>query len=73
MSARMISKVAATLVFLACAGCGPRTSDAGQQAIEPVVYRDSVTGCEYLTTGQYHALTPRMSADGKQICKAVHP
>jgi hypothetical protein len=72
MSKRIVSNLAAALAILACAGCAPRTSDVEQKAIEPVVYRDSVTGCEYLTTGQYYALTPRMGADGKQICK-VHP
>lgn len=31
------------------------------------VYRDALTGCEYL--GRLGALTPRLSADGKQVCR----
>lgn len=76
MSARIVPKLAAAALILAvCAGCAPRTSDVakGKEANEPVVYRDSVYGCEYLTTGQYNTLTPRMGADGKQVCKAVRP
>lgn len=37
-----------------------RTSDM-------TVRTDPLTGCQYLTSG--HGITPRMGADGKQICK----
>jgi len=30
---------------------------------------DALTGCQYLTNG--HSITPRMGADGKQICKEM--
>ncbi len=36
------------------------------------VWHDSETGCEYLTVGSSfdgQAVTPRMGADGKQICR----
>lgn len=37
-------------------------------AYRVVVYVDSDTGCEYLSTGQVTALTPRLNREGKQIC-----
>ena len=47
---------------------GPRTRDKAE-AYDPLVYRDQLTGCEYLTRGQpASSLTPRMGRDGKQIC-----
>lgn len=75
MTERIVPNLtAAALILAMCAGCAPRTSDVAttpSSAYEPVVYRDSVTGCEYLATGQYHALTPRLDATGKQVCKAA--
>ena len=51
------------------AGCesasDSRTQQQNPEAIDPVLYRDRGTGCEYLTTGQFNALTPRTAADGK--------
>lgn len=47
------------------AGCGdPRTADHGE-SVDPIRYQDRETGCMYLTTGQYNALTPRIASDGK--------
>ncbi len=70
------------LLALACAGCSETTSkldreidrqNAEQKKIERLDnglhgYFDAKTGCEYLSNGR--ALTPRMGADGKQICGA---
>lgn len=50
-------------------GCMARTGDPAAQTTEqtydPIPYTDRATGCEYLTTGSTHALTPRIAADGK--------
>ena len=59
------------IVILAAllAGCenaaDSRTRQQNPDPLDPVLYRDRSTGCEYLTTGQFYALTPRTSADGK--------
>ena len=75
MTKRIVAKLSAAALILAmCAGCVPRTSDVAKGesfANDPVVYRDSVTGCEYLTTSQLPALTPRVDASGKHICKTI--
>ena len=57
------------IAALLCAGCdsGARIHDESEK-LDPVVYQDRKTGCEYLTTGQKITLTPRMDASGKQIC-----
>ena len=63
------------LVLAALAGCGdPRTADRSE-SVDPIRYQDRDTGCMYLTTGQYNALTPRIAADGKTHmgCQAVAP
>lgn len=52
------------LLALVCAGCQPRTGEPDAAANNPVVYRDAETGCEYLSTGQVNALTPRIDSDG---------
>lgn len=71
MNIRMISNLTiATAILLS--GCHARTDDRGD-AYDPVLYRDRVTGCEYLSTGNTASLTPRMGADGKQVCRAVRP
>ena len=57
------------------AGCGdPRTAQTGE-SVDPIRYQDRETGCMYLTTGQYNALTPRIAADGKTQmgCREVRP
>jgi len=56
-------------VLLALTGCAGRTGDVDTAPIRPVVYRDSETGCEYLSTGNFYELTPRMDRDGKQVCR----
>lgn len=32
------------------------------------LYTDHKTGCQYLRAGLFSGLTPRLGADGKQIC-----
>lgn len=78
-------KAALILLVLLCAGCTQEKineiSDAADQhqreanargAGEVAAFRDSETGCEYVGI-QGRALTPRMAANGKQICRAVMP
>lgn len=63
------------LVLAALAGCGnPRTADRDESA-DPIRYQDRETGCMYLTTAQYHTLTPRIAADGitHMGCKGAQP
>jgi hypothetical protein len=38
---------------------------AGSGAYGPNLYRDILTGCEYLSSAHDGALTPRIAADGK--------
>lgn len=61
-------------------GCGPTTGDKPKAVgepfqLDPVLYRDQVTGCQYLSTSGLYTLTPRIAADGKTHmgCKAVAP
>lgn len=58
------------LAMYALAGCNDvvRTASAGATPYDPVLYRDTQTGCEYLATGVSRALTPRLRADGTQVC-----
>lgn len=37
------------------------------------IYTDHLTGCQYLRPGSYSGITPRLAADGKQICKGPTP
>jgi len=70
-----ITSVMFILLALLCAGCNSHgTSDSlgGQfpstDAIRARV--DPITGCEYITYRK-GGITPRMGADGKQICREV--
>jgi hypothetical protein len=52
------------------AGCGPTTGDKpgdvqSLRALDPLLYEDRVSGCEYVAARNDHALTPRIAADGK--------
>lgn len=55
------------------AGCGDPRTAATLESADPIRYQDRDTGCMYLTTGQYNALTPRIAADGMTHmgCKGV--
>jgi len=44
-------------------------SDGPHENSHMEVYTDHLTGCQYLYR---YGLTPRMGADGKQICKKVN-
>ena len=58
-------------VLLALSGCVGRTGDEAKpeaKVLDPYLYRDRTTGCEYLAAGS-GGLTPRMDRDGKQVCK----
>lgn len=59
------------LLALLCAGCGNSGSTGEKE--DPVVYRDRLTGCEYLARNYDGSLTPRMGADGKQVCTKDKP
>jgi hypothetical protein len=67
-----LTRIALCLMLAALAGCSyepypeSRTRNAAPEAIDPLVYRDRQTGCEYLTRGNSSSsLTPRIAADGK--------
>lgn len=36
-----------------------------------ILYTDSLTGCQYLSVSRSGGITPRMGANGKQICGEV--
>lgn len=70
------------ILLMVCAGvlggCGPTTAppDEGEkhiEALDPWMYKDRATGCEYLSTRSEAGLWPRIAADGKTHmgCKAV--
>lgn len=52
------------LLALVCAGCGPRTGNHESRFIDPIVFRDTLTGCEYLASGIAGEITPRIDIDG---------
>lgn len=56
------------LLALLCAGCGRDNSDPPGGRSGMKVKIDNLTGCEYLRTYE-GGLTPRLDADGKQICR----
>lgn len=63
--------VAATVLAL-MSGCGPRDDSDPADGRSGIVPRtDALTGCQYLTYGKVYgaAITPRMAADGKQVCR----
>lgn len=43
-----------------------------EKAFRVYVYRDELTGCEYLSTGgSSGGMVPRLDRDGKQICRTT--
>lgn len=51
-------------------GCLSNDSDPSPSVPSGLTVRqDALTGCEYLEAG--HGITPRMDADGKQVCRKV--
>lgn len=64
-------KAAIILLALLCAGCSRDDSDASNGDRSNMTPRtDHLSGCQYLTYG-FSGITPRMGADGKQICREV--
>lgn len=64
-------KAAIILLALLCAGCShddPDATNGTRSGLTPIT--DHLTGCQYLYYG-VNSLTPRMGADGKQICREV--
>ena len=57
--------IALLLGSIALVACMPRTVDGPSKAFDPVLYIDSMTGCNYLSTGNSASLTPRIAADGR--------
>jgi hypothetical protein len=51
-----------------CSGGHRDDSDPANGRSGLAIYTDNLTGCQYLQAGGDRALTPRMGADGKQIC-----
>ncbi len=45
------------------------TDSANKERSGLVLRTDHGTGCQYLLTPWDRAITPRMGADGKQVCK----
>lgn len=64
-------KAAIILLALLCAGCNRDDSDTPNGPRGSITrHIDYLTGCQYLSYG-VNNLTPRMGADGKQICREV--
>lgn len=55
--------IIASAVFAAFQMISP--AKAGSDGYEPRVYRDTLTGCEYLATYHDGALAPRIDVDGR--------
>ena len=36
-----------------------------------LIFTDHLTGCQYLSRPFYSSLTPRLGADGKQVCRGA--
>jgi hypothetical protein len=75
-----LARSAICLVLAALTGCSPTTGDKpdGEQKplpLDPILYADRVTGCEYLGSRDDHGITPRIAADGKTHmgCKGAQP
>jgi hypothetical protein len=69
MSKKHIAALGAGFMLLVLAGCnvGDDTDDrANNHASGMSLYTDYGTGCQYVRAGG--SLTPRMNADGKQVC-----
>jgi len=61
--------VIAVVVVAALTGCSVKDSTDPPDGVSGLIpYTDALTGCQYLARSYGGALTPRMGADGKQIC-----
>lgn len=68
-----VEMVFAALLALACVAIGSvmfpmkDNSDSQYERSGMNIHTDALTGCQYLSRGS--SITPRMGADGKQICE----
>jgi hypothetical protein len=60
--------ICALVIVLSPVFVGRDDSDSPTARSGMTIYRDELTGCEYLGT-LFHGMTPRMGADGKQVCR----
>lgn len=64
----------ALVLVASLVGCTAQTGESNlarpNHAGDPYVYRDTETGCEYLSPNG-NGITPRMDRTGKQICREV--
>jgi hypothetical protein len=76
MNARIVPKLAAAAVIcLVVAACARDNSDPPDGRSGVSVFTDALTGCQYIGWSPAllgaAALTPRMDATGKQVCKVA--
>lgn len=78
-SKRGVLILLAVILFLAADGAGwlgwldpYDDTDAPPQRSGMKIYRDALTGCEYLGR-PWSTLTPRTDASGKQVCRKGAP
>lgn len=68
MNSKMNKLVLALLITSALVGCAAKDSTDPAEGISGLsLFSDNMTGCQYLSHNS-GALTPRMNADGKQVC-----
>lgn len=67
MKARIV--LLASFILLTACGGVQEDPTTGERYESLYIYRDDVTGCQYLKAGGYGGITPRMDADGNHICK----
>lgn len=63
--------VVGLLILLVVASCGNTAKEESSAFLDLYVYEDRLTGCQYLSITGGTGVTPRMAADGKQICRKV--
>lgn len=74
----MTRKVLLLLVALMLAGCIARSDSDPPGGFSGLsVFKDHLTGCEYLARPAFvplmsQVLTPRMGADGRQLCRKLN-
>ncbi len=57
------------IILVLLTGCTRDDSDPRDGISGFEVFTDNLTGCQYIGWG-WKAITPRLGADGKQICRA---
>lgn len=64
----LIAALLAGLLLTGCKRTEVVTDEHAEVIWSPAVFIDDTTGCQYLAANYASALTPRLSAEGKQIC-----